>query len=355
MRLQTLSVAVASASTLPTIVVSWVTCPYRSCLCLSRRRPQTRGNAAAFGDPSTRLLPSSFGSVCRSDGSPLVPLVLRSTTPGRIEGRGRRRRRGRGRSGRGRGGGRGRGTRRPDFRDCQNVTELADLAHANLNSLSNRDIAAFWSLLPRLLHKGSRHDPNLEEKLKVVAHNTRNRISSFQGRDLAQTSLGMAKTVSQVSRGSRQYVGGDHRRILRDLLLKDTQYLLLFDSIASSAEGVLNKFDARSLSNLIYSYGLVKYNPDIGGETQFNVFGQAAVKILHTFNSQDISNMLLAFVYVNAKNSMLFRETGEAISGMDLRSFNGQDFANVLWSFESQAKRTLGYSKHLGIILLREV
>ena len=150
-------------------IVSLETCDGSPCL--SRRRPQTRGNAAAFGTPSTRWQSGSlsFGSVSRSDGS---PLVLRSTMPGRNGGRGRGR--GRGRSGRGRGGGggRGRGTirqSRPNFRDCQNIVELTDLAHANLDSMSNRDTAAFWSALPRLLHqRGGRTDTELESKLRSL-------------------------------------------------------------------------------------------------------------------------------------------------------------------------------------------
>ena len=239
----------------------------------------------------------------------------------------------RGGSGRGGGGGRGRRRSGPDFRKCQNVVEIASLAHCSLDAMSNRDIATFWSALPRLLHKPSAQDPNLEGKLRSVIDATNKRMNSFQYRDLAQTSMGIAKTAKQVSQDSRRYRGNDPRQILRGLLLSESQYVLIFDIIASLAVGKLNRFDARHLSNLIYSYGLVEYNPDIGGESLFDVFAQAAVKNLHTFNSQDISNMLLAFVYVDAKNSRLFQETGEMISGMDLRDFTSQAQANVLWSF----------------------
>ncbi|EJK73140.1 hypothetical protein THAOC_05252, partial [Thalassiosira oceanica] len=267
-----------------------------------------------------------------------IPEGSRSTMPDRNEGRGRGWGRDQGRGhGRGRGG-RGRGAtsmqgRGPDFRTCQTVAELADLARCHLDSMSNRDIAAFWSLLPRLARNRGAQDPNLEENLRCVIGTTCNRMHSFQYRDLAQTSLGIAKTISQVSRGDQQYRADDPRRVMRGLFVKESQCLPIFDSIARSAVDMLNEFDARHLSNLVYSFGLVEYNPDIGGETLFNVFGEAAGKILHTFKPQELSNMLWAFVKVDADNSRLFHETGGVISGMDLDSFKPQELANIIWSF----------------------
>ena len=140
--------------------------------------------------------------------------------------------------------------------------QLVDLACLNLDFMSSRAVAAFWSALPRLLHKRVAQDPNpnLKEKLRSVIDTTCNRIHGFQHRDLAQTSLGIAKTVSQVNRGNRRYRGDDPRQILQDLLVKESQYLHIFDGIASSAVGMLDSFDARHLSTFIYSYGLVKYD-----------------------------------------------------------------------------------------------
>ncbi|EJK78006.1 hypothetical protein THAOC_00119 [Thalassiosira oceanica] len=240
-------------------------------------------------------------------------------------------------------GGRGRGAasmqgRGPDFRTCQTLVELVNLARCNLDSMNNRAIAAFWSTLPRLLHKRGAQDPNLEENLRCFIGITCTRIHSFQCRDLAQASLGIAKTISQISRGDQEYRADDPRQIMWGLFVNESQSSPIFDSIASSAVGMLNGFDARCLSNLIYSFGLVERNPDIGGETLFNVFGEAAGKILHTFKSQDLSNMLWAFVKVDAKNSRLFQDTGGVISGMDLDSFQPQHLANILWSFAKSGK-----------------
>ncbi|EJK66728.1 hypothetical protein THAOC_12320 [Thalassiosira oceanica] len=312
----------------------------------------TRGREVSLGWDQRQLRRSWSGSTRRAFPEE-SPVVHRSTMPGRNEGRGRGwdraegRGHGRGRSGRGRGATSTQG-RGPDFRTCKTVSELADLAHCSLDSMSNRDIAAFWSLLPRLARNRGAQDPNLEEKLRCVIGTTCTRMHSFQCRDLAQTSLGIAKTISQVSRGNQQYRADDPRQIIRRLFVKESQCSPIFDSIASSAVGMLNEFEARHLSNLIYSFGLVERNPDIGGETLFNVFGIAAVKILHTFNSQDISNMLWAFVKVDADNSRLFHETGGVISGMDLGNFKPQALSNIIWSFAKSDKADLELFQALG-------
>ena len=212
------------------------------------------------GRPSFRKLPhpSLFNQRLTIGGS--LPNALTSPKLFQVRWRVDSRRGGSGRGG----GGRGHGRSGPVFRTCQSVVELASLTHCNLDSMSNRDVAAFWSALPRLLHKRGAQDPNLEEKLTCVIDTTYKRLGGFQYRNLAQTSLGIAKTVNQVSEGNRRYRGDDPHQILRGLLLSESRHLLIFDSIASSTERMLKWFDARSLSNLIYSYGLVVYNPEIG-------------------------------------------------------------------------------------------
>ena len=84
---------------------------------------------------------------------------------------------------------------------------------------------------------------------------------------------------------------------------------------------MLDGFTARLLSNLIYSYGLVGYNPKLSeGSTLFDVLAPAAIKKLHDFNSQGISNVMLALVYADAKDRALFDRMGNTILEMDLSS-----------------------------------
>ncbi|EJK75666.1 hypothetical protein THAOC_02605, partial [Thalassiosira oceanica] len=287
-------------------------------------------------------------STCRSTVS------FRSTEPKMNEGRGRRDR-AQGQGGRSfRGGGRRNGAtgmrrRGPDFRPCKTVGELADLARFSLDSMSHRDIAAFWSLLPRLLHqRSSVPDPTLEENLRCVISTTCNRMRSFRCRDLTQTSLGIAKTISQVRRGHQQCRANDPLQITGGLLLSDSRHFVIFDVIGRSAVSMLESFDARHLSNLVFSFGLVNRNPDIGDDTLFNVVGSAAAKIMQTFDPQDIANMLLAYVYVGAKNSSLFRKIRETILGTDLGIFEGQALANIVWSFSKSGEADREMFNHIG-------
>ena len=86
--------------------------------------------------------------------------------------------------------------------------KLIDVAHRNLESMSERDLAAFWSTLPPVLYK--RHGPidrELEKKkLQDIINIACNRMGRFQWcRDLAQTtSLGATKTIKQVTNDSRR-------------------------------------------------------------------------------------------------------------------------------------------------------
>ncbi|EJK53812.1 hypothetical protein THAOC_26672 [Thalassiosira oceanica] len=266
---------------------------------------------------------------------------------------------------------RGRGTtstqmqrRGPDFRTCQNASELVDLAHRSLGSMSNRDMAAFWSLLPRLVHRRGDRDPNLDEKLSEVLGCSLDEIRGFSSRDLAQTSLGLAKTIGSLKKGNRRYSREDLRRVLRDLLAdKDAQ---LFTIIHDAALPILHEFDARSLSNLIYSFGLVKYNPTeavgnhIVTRSLDNFWPQAlsnvvwayatagvphpellrkigdhvaGLKSLDPFKPQELSNIAWAFATAGEPHPVLFKRIGDHVAGLDLDSFKSQSLSNIAWAF----------------------
>ncbi|EJK70550.1 hypothetical protein THAOC_08078, partial [Thalassiosira oceanica] len=186
-----------------------------------------------------------------------------------------------------------------DFRSCQGVVQLVDLAHRNLEAMTDRDIADFWSCLPRLLHKRGKQDPNLEEKLGEILGCSLDQIKGFSSRGLAQTSLGLAKTIGSLTKENRRYSREDPRRVLRELLAVNEAQLYIFERVEMAALPILDEFNARHLSNLIYSFGLVKYNPTFNDKkTLFDALASTAIDKLAVFNGQDISNMLLAFVYV---------------------------------------------------------
>ena len=96
---------------------------------------------------------------------------------------------------------------------------------------------------------------------------------------------------------------------------------------------MLDDFEAWGLSNLIYSYGLVGYNPKLSDEsTLFDSLALAAINKLHGFKPQELSNVMLAFVYADAKHRTLFEKMGNTIPGMVLTKFKPQELSNIVWS-----------------------
>ena len=137
-------------------------------------------------------------------------------------------------NGRGRKGGQGRGTF-VDCQSCKNVIQLADLAHKNLDSMSNGAVAAFWSTLPRVLHnQNGQVDPELENKVEDIIDATCRRMGRFQCRDLAQTALGLAKTIKQVTNGNQQHRRGS-LQVSSQVLLCQCLMALLRDSYPTSS------------------------------------------------------------------------------------------------------------------------
>ena len=112
-----------------------------------------------------------------------------------------------------------------------NVVELTNLAHKNLEAMSNRDLAAFWSILPRVLQiRHGQTDLELEKKLKDIIDTTCRRMGGFWCRDLAQTALGLAKTIKEVTNGNQQHHRGA-RQVLQSLLASGEQRLRIFGCV----------------------------------------------------------------------------------------------------------------------------
>ena len=117
----------------------------------------------------------------------------------------------------------------------------------------------------------------------------------FDDRDIATVAISLAKIMKQVeSRGQSDATGSLHH-ILHTLLVginyENKHYI--FSEIAIHAIPILSDFDARHLSNLIYSFGFAEYVPKVeDGRTILDVVALEAMSKLKHFNSQDLSNML---------------------------------------------------------------
>eukprot|EP00580_Thalassiosira_gravida_P009072 CAMPEP_0201652452 /NCGR_PEP_ID=MMETSP0493-20130528/44483_1 /ASSEMBLY_ACC=CAM_ASM_000838 /TAXON_ID=420259 /ORGANISM="Thalassiosira gravida, Strain GMp14c1" /LENGTH=779 /DNA_ID=CAMNT_0048128967 /DNA_START=120 /DNA_END=2459 /DNA_ORIENTATION=- len=237
-------------------------------------------------------------------------------------------------------------SRDPDMRNCNSLEEMVPMAYAHVESMSPRGLSAFWTLTSKFL----RQTPNtrnplqtsqMEHQLQTILAHTQKAIqsSAFGYRDLATTSLGLAKIVKLVRRGGRS----KPRQILRDLLLGNaatgglTKTHTLFRSIATASIPIRQDFDARSLSNLIYAFGVVECVPmfEDDGSTFFEILAAEAVMKLEDFRPQELSNLLWAYTKDDAPLSAgLFRLVADHITDHStLKAYNGQDLANIVWAY----------------------
>jgi len=232
----------------------------------------------------------------------------------------------------------------PDMRVCQSIEELTQIAYEHIRTMSPRGMSAFWSSVAQLLRKSRfekvQNDKQMNLQLEEILGHTLQDINTFGYRDLAQTALGLAKIVKHVSGADGKSISrfGSPQRVLYDLITGDnsSNKEFIFKVLAEQSMVLLHKFDSRSLSNLIYAYGLarcvIKFEDD--GSTLFDVFAQAAIPNLHTFNGQDLSNMLWAYANVKVSNSQLFKKIGDHIVQLDnLDEFWPQALSNILWAY----------------------
>jgi len=241
---------------------------------------------------------------------------------------------------------RGSGNRRnqdPDMRVCQSIEELTRMADDHISIMSPRGISAYWTLLSKLLKK-SRFDKvqnveHMNHQLNDILGHTLQDINSFGSRDLSLTAISLAKIVKSVSGsdGKRLPRYGTPQRILYDLIIGDnsSNKEFIFKVLVEPSMIILHKFDARSLSNLIYAYGLADYVIKFeDSSTLFDLFSQAAIPNLHTFNGQDLSNMLWSYANVKVQNSQLFEQAGDSIVTMNnLNEFRPQSLSNIIWAY----------------------
>jgi hypothetical protein len=231
------------------------------------------------------------------------------------------------------------------MRECKTIEELSQLAHDHLDVLSPRGKSAFWTLLPKLIQTRDGGPPRtnlrhvqMKEQLDTILCNTLENIEAFDFRDIATTALGMAKIVKHVGpfRQKKPLTESPHQ-ILHDLLIgvNSENKQIIFGKIAMLSIPILSDFDARSLSNFIYAYGLAECVPNVdGGHTLFDVVAVKSIYNLRHFNSQDLSNILWSYAKVGASNSALFNAAGDSVIALeDLSEFKPQDISNIVWAY----------------------
>ena len=263
----------------------------------------------------------------------------------------------------------------PDMRQCNTIDELVQLAYDHLDTISPRGMAAFWSLLMK--HVQNQHGDirvHLNKQLDAVLCITLKSMYNFDGREISTIAISLAKVMKQVESRRQGAATGSLHRILHSLLvgINSEKKQFILDKVANSSVLILSEFDARSLSNLIYSFGLAEYKPNLiylcglvecapkveDGRTILGVLALAAMSKLHHFNSQDLSNMLWSYAKLESSNLVLFKAAGDLIVVKhDLSEFWPQHFSNILWSYATAGQSHPKLFSKLGdnIVAMRDL
>lgn len=243
----------------------------------------------------------------------------------------------------------------PRISACLTLETALDTTYDHLHNVCPRDLAAFWNTVPKFLQnwdrrpasKKPRNDNNNGQKMKrrfeTILGRSLEDINLFGARDLATTSLSLAKIVkcigSKGNYGKGIPNGGPHQ-ILHDLLIgnnsEDKQLDFIFLSIAEASRPILSEFDVRCISNLVYAFGLAGCDPKTGEgrRTFFDILASEAIPNLRQFNSQDFANLVWACATLNKAQPELFRKIGDRIVALDsLRGYEPQHLSNICWSY----------------------
>lgn len=181
----------------------------------------------------------------------------------------------------------------------------------------------------------------MTEKLTEIFTKTSDRLGRFHPRDLSTTSFAFAKIINHVE----SHVRGDERKrgdyipVFNSLLVGEHRARrdLIFNFIASAAARSVHKFDARGLSNTIYSFALIGYPPNVQGSRPFlEIVADECLHQLNHFNMQELSNLVWSYAKLNHSHPELFGAVASRILELNPKAdttFNPQVISNILWSF----------------------
>mmetsp|Transcript_22176 Transcript_22176/g.47701 ORF Transcript_22176/g.47701 Transcript_22176/m.47701 type:complete len:580 (-) Transcript_22176:26-1765(-) len=230
----------------------------------------------------------------------------------------------------------------PRMSECQTIDEAIQSTHENLEHASPRDVAAFWTVAPRLLkdHQRSGEQRFLPE-LESIFDKTIDRMHTFGCRDLAQTALAFAKVKKSVGQGAKD--GGGYCQFLRGAIddSRASQGAGTLESVAEAAVPILSQFEPWYLSSLAYAFALAGYTP--GFEDGSTLFDHIAEEIIHSlggFDPQGLSNLLWAFVKAGASNPLLFEKVADHVVSLDdLGEFKPQELSSMVWAYAKAGAR----------------
>eukprot|EP00985_Skeletonema_marinoi_P013377 scaffold6613_cov158-Skeletonema_marinoi.AAC.4 len=231
------------------------------------------------------------------------------------------------------------------FNSSHTISELIQIAFANLATLKPSLTAAFWNKVSKQMSGRNapnsrlpKHHDELGDHLNQILQHTQNTLSLFSARDLTQTIYSMAKLIDVLREHGGRRRGDDISDVLSSLLMNSdmTPKKELFRSFAFASRDKLNHFDVRHLSNIAYAYALIKYVPEFDDESDLLFHHIATQAALHSteFNAQDISNMMWAYATVDKPHAFLFEAMGDQVVAREhLGEFNPQAIFNLVWAY----------------------
>ncbi|KAL7554549.1 hypothetical protein ACHAWF_018064 [Thalassiosira exigua] len=249
-----------------------------------------------------------------------------------------------------------------DLRDCRSSRELIIVAHDRLEDARPKDLAAFWTILPRLAGErerrgkergkeggrrgeeegeGEGETEGFDRRLRAILARTLRGMRDARPRELAQTALGFARagqTAGRSSRGGRDREGG-LLRVLSDVVVDLKELLFRTVAEASAPHVELGQFDARSLCSLAYAHAIAGVDPRFDDETTlFDLVARAVPPLLDDFQTQTYANLVWSFEKVGRRDEALFDEVARSIiarddSGDFLREFKPQELSNIAMAY----------------------
>ncbi|GLC35079.1 hypothetical protein PLESTM_000277200 [Pleodorina starrii] len=109
----------------------------------------------------------------------------------------------------------------------------------------------------------------------------------------------------------------------------------LLDHLAQLMVTHIGSFDARGLANSAWAFGKLKYVPSGGLPA---VIAQAALRRMHEFSPQNLSNLVWSFVYMHHADEALLSAASRFVCAR-VAEFKPQELANIVWAFASLGHR----------------
>jgi len=238
--------------------------------------------------------------------------------------------RGKGRNDRGRG---HQSTNRiPMMKDCRTLDDAIVPYYHNLETLTPRNLSAFWAAVPRLLRYQERGG-HLVSQLEAIFHKTADQIHSYGPKDLTTATLGFAKIIQALQKSKRGYVKGSYEDYLHGILVRQRD--AVFSFLARTVVPKLHQFEPRYLKDLAYTYAILDFVPKLkDGSTLFDHIAEKSIPLIDKFNPQSLSNTVWAFEKVKVSHPTLYERVGDFIVSLDhLNDFNPQALSNILIAY----------------------